>query len=74
MAKLQPPKYAKIDGTEMRLKGKTYWRDAGLWGIEFKEVNGEFITKGISQNRKLKGLKIIEITEKEWREGNKGYL
>lgn len=71
--KLEPPKYAMIGNTEMRLVKDGYYRDAGQWDIEFEIVEGKFVTKRIP-DKILGGLPIIEISKEEYELANKGYL
>lgn len=66
-------KYVNLCGTELQLKGDVYWRDAGVWGVKFKEKNGKLYA--VCPDIPHLHDKLMEpITEEEWRKGNKGYL
>jgi hypothetical protein len=79
------PKYVKLDQTEMRLTRNPdsgidsgmdlmYFRDAGLWGVDFKIEDNKIISICYGFDR-LNDIELIPITEKEWRKGNtKEYL
>ena len=70
------PMYARVGGTEMRWRGKEYYRDAGCWGVEYKVKDGQLVVdepyEGPTHN--FNEQKIIEITYEEWKESNKGYI
>jgi hypothetical protein len=69
------PKYVSLNGVEMRLKGKEYWRDAGLWGVKYKIKNGKIFSSHRNQEQDwLDDIELIPITEDEWRKANKGYV
>lgn len=72
---MTPPKYASITkgGAALRLKeNRYYYRDAGIWEVEFKEENGKFYS--VSDMEHLNGLELIPITKEEWLKGNEGYV
>ena len=79
--KRELPKFVSLDGgTALRLKGKQYWRDGGLWGVEYKWIKGVLLSW--NPNNKfnpqfdmpwLHRKPLIEITEEEWRKDNGQY-
>ena len=69
------PEYVSLNGVQMRLTGKGYWRDAGLWGVNCKTKNGRLLSSPLKQwNDRLHGVELIPISEEEWRKGNDGYI
>lgn len=75
------PKYAMIGHTEMRLKGETadtasYYRDAGHWSILVKRVKLGTKTKLTTEHEypHLNGLRVHEISKKQWLKANEAYL
>lgn len=86
--KNKPPKYIRLHNTAMRLTQKQrnwgepeagfhYWRDAGLWGIDFRfdEIEQKWYSVSIREETDwLNDKELIPITRKEYREENKGYL
>jgi len=72
---MELPKYVSLNGVEMRLRGKEYWRDAGLWGVKYKIKDGKLLSSHWRQGHDwLHGVELIPITEEEWRNGNAGYV
>jgi hypothetical protein len=71
MKKVKPPKYVRLKGTEMRLIGKRYYRDAGEWSISYKLVDGKWLSKSSYKSRRND--EFIPITFEEWKEGNGPY-
>jgi hypothetical protein len=72
---MELPKYVSLNGVEMRLRGKEYWRDAGLWGVNYKIKDGKLLSSHWRQGHDwLHGVELIPITEEEWRKGNAGYV
>jgi hypothetical protein len=72
---IQPPKYAKIGGTAMRLiDNRRYWRDAGIWGIDVRLKNGKFYAspKNNEYLEHIRGEEVKEISEAEWKKSNEG--
>jgi len=86
--KIKPPKYIRLHNTAMRLTRKQqnwgepkagyhYWRDAGLWGIDFRydEVEQKWYSVWADDEMDwLHNKELIPITRKEYRDENKGYL
>lgn len=71
----QPPKYAKIGSFNcLRLTPdkKSYYRDAGQYHVFFEQKDGKLFIVRTSSN--LDGKELIECTEQEWRDSNRGYL
>lgn len=72
------PKYVRIgDGCCLILRGEfdeiaDYYRDAGAWSVEAAWVNGKLITE--SSVSSIDDKVLTEVSEKEWREDNKGYV
>lgn len=82
---MELPKYVSLNGTEMRLRekeywrdglrGKEYWRDAGSWSVNYKIIDGKLLSWHWRQGQDwLHRVELIPITEKEWRKGNSGYV
>lgn len=70
-----PPKYVKMGHTALRLNGSSYFRDAGHWAVEFEEKDGKLVAK--TDHPYLghaNGVELIECTEEEWRNDNRGYV
>lgn len=71
------PKYVRLGNTAMRLKegAKQYWRDAGLWGVDYRIKKGKLIAwcPNIGLDY-LHRVELIEISEDEWRKANEGYI
>ena len=75
MKKSDLPKYVMLGQTEMRLKEDEYWRNAGLWGVNYKIKNGKlFSDLPDMKDHGLHNVELIPITEEEWRKGNEGYV
>lgn len=72
------PKYVKVNGIALARSGRRdYWRAAGAWGITAVMNEQGSPVVGPKQDRRLKhmvGLPLIECTEDEWREDNRGYV
>lgn len=72
---LSYPKYVKLGHSSLRLKVKeqVYYRDAGIWEVEFRyNEKGELVS--VSKMEWLNNKPLIEITEQEYKNDNKGYL
>jgi hypothetical protein len=66
------PKYVRLGHTALRLKdGKEYYRDAGNWSVNFK-YDGLLMSSSHIEN--LDNVALIQITQNEYEEENKGYL
>lgn len=72
-SKFKLPKYVSLNGTAMRLKGKEYWRDAGLWGVTYK-VKDSKVYSTCKHTKWLNNVELTEITEEEWRKQNYDYI
>lgn len=59
-------------GTTLRLKEGEYYRDAGAWEVGYKWDGEELLS--VSDMDTLDNNKLIEVSEEEWRETNKGYI
>ena len=46
--------------------GRTYWRDAGAWGVGWKVKDGKLVSA--SNMKWLRGLRLVKISKKEWEE------
>lgn len=80
------PKFVKMvsnvneRGSELRYveEDGTYFRDAGIWEVGFKFVDGVLLSSidGIYGEEfiHMENNLLIEISEEEWREGNDGYV
>ena len=76
------PKYVKFEGgSALRLGRKgdeneryelQYYRDAGRWGVDFVEKDGELFSKSKEVN--LDNKKLIPITREEWMKDNSGNI
>jgi len=78
------PKYVKLGTSALRLtsspfgenssKGeKVYYRDAGIWEVGYKfNKDGVLVSK--SSMKHLNNIPLVEITEKEYKKANEGYL
>lgn len=71
---MELPKYVSLNGTELRLKDNEYWRDAGLWGVGYKIVDGKLFSCWIEEDAIIHNKELIPITEEEWRKGNGKYI
>lgn len=71
---LPKPKYVKLGHSTLRLRGNEYYRDAGEWGVKYRVVDGNLISwthrNGLQWLHKQP---LIEITEQEYKDDNKGY-
>lgn len=85
--KNKPPKYVKLKNSALRFmkginvynnhKPDQYWRDAGLWGVEFRFDDIEQKWYSVCKDEDLSHLnnvELIPITREEWKEDNKGYI
>jgi hypothetical protein len=73
---MKAPKFIKwkdSNGLHMRLKNGEYYRDGGLWSTGFKIV-GDKIYSVFPSMPRLHNKELIECTEEEWLEDNKGYV
>ncbi len=77
------PKYVSIEGICMlRLRGDQYYRDAGVWSVEYRVKKTIFLRKlkvYIHQPNSdfwehLHGKELKPCTEQEWREDNRGHV
>jgi hypothetical protein len=70
------PRYAKLGASELRHQGDgVYYRDAGCWDVQTGWRDGKLVA--VEEDGPMAhayGLELAEITEEEWRDGNKGYL
>ena len=54
---------------------RQYWRDAGLWGINYKWKDGKLFTQNPYRDLKhLNNVELVEITKEQWRKDNEGYV
>jgi hypothetical protein len=60
-----------VDGCCLALKGRSYYRHGGAWGVEYELKNGVIYV--ISEHSHLNGLVLIETTEDKWRVDNGKY-
>jgi hypothetical protein len=66
------PKYVRLLHTALRLKdGNKYYRDGGNWSVNFK-YDGLLMSSSHIEN--LDNVELIQITQKEYEDENKGYL
>lgn len=77
--KVKLPKYVKLNDSALvlREKEKVYFRHAGNWSIRYKIENGKLLSVVINPYTLTTGIdnvELIEITEQEWRDDNKGYI
>ena len=71
------PKFVKMGDSALRLlsDGKTYQRDAGMWDVGSRIINGILVSWNPSKAMPwLHKVKLVEITEAEWRIDNRGYV
>lgn len=68
---MNAPKYVMLEGIALRREGSTYYRDAGNWSVAFDERTLKIDEPSIKH---LHGKQLVECTEEEWRESNKGYV
>ena len=76
--------FSSTQGTAMKLQknddetGWEYWRTAGLWGIDYRWEGDKLVSDSTKRYLEdmiyLDGKELLEITEEEWREDNKGYV
>lgn len=68
------PKFVKCGNTALRLRRDEYHRDAGLWSVNYKIIDGVLLSwawgMGIPH---LHRQPLVEITEEEWRKDNGPY-
>ena len=79
----KPPKYVMIKNTSGKLgsamrfdSGKQIcYRNAGCWSLGFVYKNGKWLGKSVQRETKhLNGLELVEVTEAEWRNDNRGHI
>lgn len=74
------PKFVTMGGNkgqELRLNSVNghYHRDAGNWSVGSKFVDGKLISVSLYDDTPwLGGKELVPITQREWLEGNKGYI
>ncbi len=64
---------------EDKIHGYTYWRHAGMWGINIRYLpDGTLVSVSpYSDNNAVDYLNdkpLIEVTEEEWRDDNEDYI
>jgi len=80
MKKFELPVYVSMGGrTEMKLTEdkKEHYRIAGQWSVGYEVRDGKVFSvynNEYSPMPWLNNVELIPITEKEWREGNEGYV
>jgi len=68
------PKFVKLNNSALRLRGKTYWRDGGEWGVTYRIIDGVLVSWKFGFDMPhLHKVPLIEITEEEWRKSNCQY-
>lgn len=68
------PKFVKLNNTALRLRGKEYYRDGGIWSIGYKIIDGVLLSWFPKMKMPwLHRQPLIEITEEEWRKDNGKY-
>lgn len=66
-------KYVKLGSSALRLTSdNTYYRDAGIWEVEYKLIDGKLFS--VSTMDHLNNVELIPITEEEWYKDNEGYV
>jgi hypothetical protein len=68
-----PPKYVRLHGSELRLRGDEYYKDGGHWYVGYKYVNDVLRSVDVYGMPHLNNVPLIEITKQEWLDGNRGY-
>lgn len=71
------PMYVKLEGCCLRLEGNSYYRDAGNWEVDFREVDGKLIVHEPSKSSPMNhahGRELVPCSKEEWREDNSGYV
>jgi hypothetical protein len=70
------PKYIIVAGVEMRYDSEEdcYYRDAGNWSLGYKITKDGKLVSDEPFVPWLNEQEMIEISEKDWREANKGYI
>lgn len=62
-------------GSELRLMGSVYYRDAGIWEVGFYKKNGKLYSIDSYGNMEwLNNQELVPITKEEWEKGNEGYI
>jgi hypothetical protein len=51
-----------------------YYRDAGVWGVEFKRMDDGSIFTTNAYYSGLNNKELLKITEEQWRKDNGGYI
>lgn len=75
ITKPELPPFVSMNGIELRLRGKEYWRDAGLWSVNYKIIDGKLLSWcWRSPVHKYHRVELIPITEEKWRIGNIGHI
>lgn len=69
---MELPKFVRLNNTELRLVGNTYYRDAGEWSVEYRVIDDVLIS-WFTAKPWLHRRPLIEITEDEWRQANGRY-
>lgn len=70
----EPPKFVKLGNSALRLVGKTYYRDGGNWGVQYRYIDGELVSWNWGRGMPwLHKKPLIEITKEEWRKDNHPY-
>ena len=61
------PKFVKINDTALRLRGNSYYRDAGNWSVDYKVIDGVLVSWYWTPRKLwLHRKPLIEITKEEW--------
>jgi len=73
--KTKLPQYVSLDGTALRLRGNTYFRDGGEWSVQYRIIDGKLHSWSSAKlHPQLHRIPLIEITEEEWRADNGEYV
>jgi len=68
------PKFVRMggkNGTALRLRNDTYYRDGGAWDVGYKFFKGKLYSS--SHVSSVNEKELVECTEEEWREDNGSY-
>ncbi len=69
------PKFVMLGNSALRLRGDTYYRDAGNWDVKYKFIDGKLVSWNWGFGMPwLHRQPLIEITEEKYREDNAGYV
>jgi hypothetical protein len=69
------PKFVKLNNSALRLREEgDYYRDAGCWSVGWRIKDGILISDYSYDKEWLHEIPLIEITEQEYKDDNKGYL